>query len=109
MTTTDTELEFWEMVAMAVAEIDGTVGIRAPLSEKSRFAASWWAKNEMIRKAANLVDLARSGPETPVVCSLHYQPGRPDLWDACLKVRVMDALNGLTCDTHGLLNSEAAA
>ena len=106
MTADDTKLEHWEMVAMAVAEVDPTLNVQPP-GTYGTYTFSGSARTAS--KAALLVRLSTKGPEWPVTCASHGQPSRADLWDACLKVRVMDALNGLTCDTHGLLNSEAAA
>ena len=107
MTTTDTKLEHWEMVKMAVAEIDSTILIRRPPGEVGRYEFIGCARTA--KRASRLALLSTEGPEAPSTCAAHGISNRPDLWDACLKVRVMDALNGLTCDTHGLLNSEAAA
>ena len=107
MTATDTNLERWEMVAMAVAEVDSTIMIRRPPGEVGRYEFIGCARTA--KRASRLALLSAEGPEAPSVCDVHGLPGRPTLWDTCLKVRVMDALNGLTCDTHGLLNSQAAA
>ena len=109
MTATDTNLERWEMVAMAVAEIDPTIWIGPPRDSRFGSMSNAGADQKVSARAHRLVQLSRFGPDRPAVCDDHRLPDRPDLWEKCLKVRVMDALNGLTCDTHGLLNSQAAA
>lgn len=49
------------------------------------------------RKAIRLAWMAVGGPSQRVICDAHHVPGRADLWRACGRVQVCDALRGHVC------------
>lgn len=53
--------------------------------------------SDLGRRARLLGSLGTRGPDAPTLCRDHDLPGRFDLWDACAKVPVREALIGRTC------------
>lgn len=89
-----------EMVRQAIAEVV-PIDVRAvrpsPDHPASMSFPSAVARPIRIR-ALRLVRWRTGGPEYPMVCDRHNHESRPDMWEQCGRVRVVDALRGVWCD-----------
>ena len=91
-------MERWQTIEMLLAERYG-IGLAYPTNEPSGSCRiEPWVPDNDCRRAIRLAGLHLDGPAALTTCDHHFQPNRPDLWEQCRKVAVVDALLGRRTD-----------
>ena len=91
-------METWQAVEMLLAELHGRGRAYAPLVSGAVISHRIDTPASDRRKAVRLAYLATEGAEALVRCDTHHKANRPDLWEQCRKVNVVDALLGRRTD-----------